>query len=274
MMMERVYHDRIREPLRWIALTLFQPERFQAAYEPTRWQQRVGMLAKLIVPLFLLSFLLVMLVRIAPIPSHVLVWSNEAHGMLLRPWLVALIGVAFGVLLGLVFGTAWGISFGIVVSLTAGVVFGLPGVYALLHTDALGAWLIPALGLGTGLALGLTFGMAWGLTFGIIVGLAAGIGIAGPDIIGDFVIGLGFSLALNMRGSLVARLEVSLVIGIILGIIGGLSAGLAGGLVSGIAAGLGSALALARVPSSPIRAPLNAQEQAVEGLDRRERDQG
>jgi hypothetical protein len=258
--------------LRWIALAVFQPDRFRAAYEPARWQQRAAMLARLIVPLFLFSFLIVALVRVAPVPSHVLVWSNEAHGLPLRPWLVALIGVAFGVVLGLVFGTARGVAFGIAISLTAGVVFGLPGVYGLLHTIALGAWLIPALGLAAGLALGLTFGMAWGLAFGIIVGLAAGIGIAGPDIIADFVIGLGFSLALNMRGSLVARLEVSLVIGIILGVIGGLSAGLAGGLASGIAAGLGSALALAWPRSSSVRAPL--KEQAVEGIDRRERGQG
>jgi len=232
------------------------------------------MLARLIAPLFLLSLLLVMLVRIVPLPAHVLVWSNEAHQLPLGRWLVPVIGVTFGLLLGLVFGTIWGVSFGIVVSLTAGVVFGLPGVYAMLHTDAIGAWLIPVLGLAAGCALGLTFGLAWGLTFGIIVGLAAGIGIAGPDIIADFVIGLGFSLALNMRGGLVARLEVSLVIGIILGVIGGLSAGLAGGIVSGLAAGLGSVLALAWVPLSSVRAPFNIQEHAVEGVDERDHDNG
>jgi hypothetical protein len=273
-MMERIFHDGIGEPLRWIAMAVFQPDRFRTTYEPAHWQQRAGMLARLIVPLFLLSLLLVTLVRILPLPAHVLVWSNEAHQLPLGRWLVPVIGVTFGLLLGLVFGTAWSVSFGIVVGLTAGVVFGLPGVYAMLHTDALGAWLIPALGLAAGCALGLTFGRAWGLAFGIIVGLAAGIGIAGPDIIADFVLGLGFSLALNMRGSLVARLEVSLVVGTILGVIGGLSSGLAGGLAGGLAAGLGSALALAWVPSSSARAPLNAQEHAMEGVARREHDDG
>jgi hypothetical protein len=273
-MMERVFRDGIREPLRWIAMAIFQPDRFRTTYEPAPWQQRAGMLARLIVPLFLLSLLLVILVRLLPIPEHILVWSNDAHQFSFGRWLVPVIGIMFGLLLGFVLGTAWGVSFGIIVSLTAGLTFGLPGDYAMLHTDALGAWLIPVLGLAAGCALGLTFGLARGLAFGIIVGLAAGIGIAGPDIIADFVIGLGFSLALNMRGSLFARLEVSLVTGIILGIIGGISAGLAGGIAGGLAAGLGSALALARIPSSAVRTPLKALEHAVEGTDRREHDDG
>ncbi len=33
MMMERVYHEGIREPLHWIALAVFEPTRFRAAYE-------------------------------------------------------------------------------------------------------------------------------------------------------------------------------------------------------------------------------------------------
>ena len=79
MMMERVYHDGIREPLRWIALAVCQPDRFRAVCEPTGFRQRVGMLARLIVPLFLLSFLLVTLIRVLPLPAHLLVWSDEYH---------------------------------------------------------------------------------------------------------------------------------------------------------------------------------------------------
>jgi hypothetical protein len=272
--MERIYHDGIREPLRWIVLAVFQPARFHAACEPTHWRRRAGMLARLIVPLFLLSLLLVTLVRVVPLPAHLLLWSDETHLVPLSHWLVPAIGVMFGLVLGLVFGTIRGVFFGIVVSLTAGVVFGLPGVYALLHTDVLGAWLVPAFGLAAGLALSLSFGRAWGLAFGVIVGLAAGVGIAGPDLVADVVIGLGFSLALNVRGGLVARLEISLAVGLILGVIGGLTAGLAGGLASGLAAGLGSMLGLSRVPSFLVRAPrdVNIQECAAEDVDRREHD--
>src|SRR6266849_6280442 len=222
MVMERIYHEGIGEPLRWIALAVFQPARFRAACEPTSFRQRAGMQARLIVHLFLLSLLLVTLVRIIPLPAHLLVWSNEPHVLPWSPWLVSAIGVTFGLVVGLLFGTIRGVFFGIVVSLTAGVVFGLPGVYALLHTDVLGAWLVPAFGLAAGLALSLSFRRAWGLAFGVI--------------------GLGFSLALNVRGGFVARLEISLVVGIILGVIGSLTAGLAGGLASGLAAGLGSML--------------------------------
>ncbi len=274
MMMERVYHDGIREPLRWITLAVFQPARFRATCEPAGWRQRARMLAKLVVPLFLLSFLLVTLVRVMPLPAHLLVWSDEPHGLPLSHWLVSAIGVTFGLVVGLVFGTIWGVAFGIVVSFTAGVVFGLPSVYALLHTDVLGAWLVPAFGLAAGLALSLSFGRAWGLAFGVIVGLAAGVGIAGPDVVADLVIGLGFGLALNVRGGIVARLEISLVVGIILGVIGGLTAGLPGGLASGLAAGLGSMLGLSRGPSSLVRAPggVNAPERTAEDVDRQEHD--
>jgi len=244
MMIKRVYHDGIREPLRWMALAVFQPDRFRAAYEPRSLGQRIAMLARLIVPLFLLSFLLVMLIRVMPLPERLLVWSDESHGLPWSQWLVPAIGVTLGLLVGLLFGAMRGVAFGIVMSFTAGVVFGLPGVYALLHTEVLGAWLVPVLGLAAGLALSLSFGLAWGLAFGVIVGLAAGVGIAGPDLVADLVIGLGFSLALNMRGGLIARLEISLVIGLFLGVIGGLTAGLPGGLASGLAAGLGSMVGL------------------------------
>ena len=250
MIIGRVYHDGIGEPLHWLALAVFQPARFQETCEPTSFRQRAAMFARLIIPLFLLSMLLVTLVRVLPLPSHLLVWSDEAHGLPWSPWLVSAIGVTFGLVLGLVFGAIRGVAFGIIVSLTAGVVFGLPGVYALLHTIVLGAWLVPVLGLAAGLALGLSFGLPWGLAFGVIVGLAAGVGIAGPDLVADLVIGLGFGLALNVQGGIVARLAISLVIGLILGVIGGLTAGLPGGLASALAAGVGSMVGLYRAPSS------------------------
>jgi len=80
------------------------------------------------------------------------------------------------------------------------------------------------------------------------------------------VIGLGFSLALNMRGGLIARLEISLVIGLFLGVIGGLTAGLPGGLASGLAAAMGSMVGLSRVPSSlvPTKSAMNSQERTEE----------
>jgi hypothetical protein len=261
-MMERVYHAGIGEPLHWIALAVFQPARFRVTYEPGGFRQRGLMLARLIVPLFLLSWVLAMLVRFIPLPPHVLVWSDEAHGLPWNQWEVAAIGVTFGLLVGLLFGVIRGVSFGIVVSLTAGVVFGLPGVYGMLHTDVLGAWLVPAFALAAGLALSLSFGLAWGLAFSVIVGLAAGVGIAGPDLVADLVIGLGFSLALGMRGGIFARLEVSLVLGLILGVIGGLTAGLPSGLASGLMAGMGSMLGLSRVPGR-----MKGKEQEAEDLD-------
>ena len=247
-MIGRVYHEGIREPLRWMVLAVFQPARFRAAYEPTGFRQRISMQARLIVHLFLLSLLLVTLVRAVPLPAHLLVWSDAHHELPWSPWLVSAIGVTFGLAVGLLFGAIGGVSFGVVVSLTAGVVFGLPGVYALLHTDVLGAWLIPVLGLAAGLALSLSYGLPWGLAFGVIVGMAAAVGIAGPDLVADLVIGLGFSLALNTQGGIAARLAISLVVGLILGVIGGLTAGLPGGLAGGLAAGVGSVVGLYRAP--------------------------
>lgn len=270
MMMKRVYHEGIREPLRWIALAVLEPACFQAMCEPTGFRHRGVMLIRLIIPLFLCSLLLVLLIRLMPLPAHLLVWSNASHQVSLSQWKVAAIGVTFGLVVGLLFGAIWGVSFGIVVSLTTGVVFGLPGVYALLHTDLLGAWLVPALGLAAGLALSLSFGLAWGLAFGVIVGLAAGIGIAGPDLVADLVIGLGFSLALHVRGGIVACLTISLVIGLILGVIGGLTAGLPGGLASGLMAAMGSMLGCSRLPSSLLHAKRarNGKEHAAEDRDR------
>lgn len=214
-MMERVYHAGIGEPLRWVARAVFDPARFLEAYEPTSLKPRGVMLARLIVPLFLLSWLLVALVRVVPLPAHVLVWSDEVHGLPWGQWEVAAIGVTFGLVVGLLFGVIRGVS------------------------------------------------------FGVIVGLAAGIGIAGPDLGACLVIGLGFSLALGVRGGIVARLEMSLVIGLILGVIGGLTAGLPGGLASGLMAGMGSVLGLYWVPSSLLRvkSAVNGEDHAAEDFD-------
>jgi hypothetical protein len=237
-MIERVYRSSLGEPLKWIVLALFQPTRFRATCEPAGWRQRARMLARLTIPVFLLSYLLVIIVRTVLLPAHLVALPDETGLLPIGNFLVPVIGVAFGLAWGLVFGTARGVAFGIVISLTAGVVFGLPGIYSLLYTNAVAA----------GGALGLTFGLAWGVAFGVIVGLAAGVGIAGPDLIADFIIGLGFSLALTVRGCFVTRLEISLVVGLILGVIGSLTAGVPGGLASGLAAGLGSILGLSRMP--------------------------
>ena len=83
MMLERVYQKGIREPLCWIALAVFQPARFRASCEPTSFRQRIAMQARLIVPLFVLSFLFVMLIRVMPLSERLLVWSDESHGL---PW--------------------------------------------------------------------------------------------------------------------------------------------------------------------------------------------
>lgn len=273
--MKHIYHTWTGEPLHWIALAVFQPARFRMASEPGDFRQRAQMFVRLIVPLFLLSWMLAMLIRFMPLPSHVLVWSDEARGLPWSQWEVAAIGVTFGLVVGLLFGVIRGVSFGIVVSLTAGVVFGLPGVYGLLHTIILGAWLVPAFGLAAGLALSLSFGLAWGLAFGVIVGLAAGVGIAGPDLVADLIIGLGFGLALNVRAGIAIRLEISLVIGLILGVIAGLTAGLPGGLASGLMAGLGSLLGLYLASSSLLhaRATVRGEEHAAEDLARDQHNQ-
>lgn len=276
MMIERVYRSSLAEPLKWIVLALFQPTRFRATCEPAGWRQRARMLARLTIPVFLLSYLLVIILRTVLLPAHLVALPDETGLLPSGNFLVPVVGVAFGLAWGLVFGTARGVAFGIVISLTAGVVFGLPGIYALLYTNAAGAWLVPVIGVAAGGALGLTFGLAWGVAFGVIVGLAAGLGIAGPDLIADFIIGLGFSLALTVRGGFVTRLEISLVVGLILGVIGGLTAGVPGGLASGLAAGLGSILGLSRTPWYLGSAPsaMNAQERPAEDLDLRENDRG
>src|SRR5215471_18326375 len=107
--MKRIYHAVIGQPLHWIALAVFRPARFRMTYEPGGFRQRCLMLARLIMPLFLLSWMLAMLVRFIPLPSHMLVWSDEAHGLPWSQWEVAAIGVTFGLLVGLLVGLLFGV---------------------------------------------------------------------------------------------------------------------------------------------------------------------
>jgi hypothetical protein len=231
--------------LRSLAQAIVQPIDASLEQGSAHWWQRAGRLLRISLRLLPLAVLLVVLARVA-LPTNLLAMEGETQLAHQARWLVPLLGVTVGLALGLLFGAIWGISFGSIVGLTASVVFGLPGIYGLLHTDVLGAWLVPAIGLAAGAALALSFGPAWGIAFAVIVGLAAGVGIAGPDLLADFVIGLGFSRALSVRGGLVARLEISLILGIVLGVIGGLTTGLQGGLAAALAAGLGSMLGLYR----------------------------
>src|SRR5260370_12884665 len=77
LMMKRVYQAGIGEPLHWIALAVFQPARFRMTYEPGGVRQRGLMLAPLIVPLFLFSWVLVMLVPFIPLSSPRLFRSHD-----------------------------------------------------------------------------------------------------------------------------------------------------------------------------------------------------
>src|SRR5215472_18835919 len=102
-MMERVYRAGVGEPLRWIALAVFDPSRFRTTYEPGDFRQRASMLARLIVPLFLFCWLFVLLVQAIPLPAQLLIWSGEAPHLPLDQWKVAAIGVIFGLVIGLIF---------------------------------------------------------------------------------------------------------------------------------------------------------------------------
>ena len=114
-------------------------------------------------------------------------------------------------------------------------------------------------------------GLAWGIAFSVIVGLLAAVGIAGPDLIADLVLGLGFSLAVkqNVRKHFIARLEVSLVLALIFGVIASLTTGAFGGLASGLATGLGSMVGLWRGPAS-VGGTSSSEEPITEGVDLRE----
>ncbi len=268
-MVQRVV-SQLGEPFKRIALAVFEPAHFRASYEGGRSWQRVALLVKLLLPAFLLSYLLVILVRVLPIPASLLIWPGSFHELPISPALVSAIGVIFGLFIGWMIGLFGGATLGVVVMLTAGIVFGLPGVYGMLHTTVLFAWLVPVVGLAAGLALGLSFGRAWGVAFSVVVGLAAAVGIAGPDLVADLVIGLGFGLALGRRGDWTTRLEISLVMGLILGVIAGLTAGLPGALASGLMAGIGSLLGLGGLAWSGSREKSagNGQGKTGENLDR------
>lgn len=229
---KRIWHYLIAEPFTWLFYCFFQPAKFKQDVEETGALRRLIPMARMILPMFLCSFLVAIAVKavlnilfphlyccllfrsyLQP-PPDIATFVSEAISANL---LSLCFGFIFGVLFNLVFGVSVGLSVGIAGSITNGALFS--------H--------------GGNILFGLMYGLAVGLIFGILLGSNTSSLIG---FIGGFVLGLAGGLIAGLIGGIAGSIVGVLTGDNALGLVGGVVGAVAGALVGATAKGIADAI--------------------------------
>jgi hypothetical protein len=125
--MKRAWHYLLAEPCTCIFYALFQPRRFEREFVSEGLWQRLLLMLRLTVPMFLLAYPIAVLGRIILIPFHLVLHTDIAFILLDTVLAIAVGivgGIAAGIAVGIVVGIAVGITVGIAVGIAEGIVRG------------------------------------------------------------------------------------------------------------------------------------------------------
>src|SRR5438067_6795198 len=123
--MKRTWHYMFAEPFTWLFYCYFQPERFKRDYEVTGFSRRMLLMFRFIIPMFLCSYSLALVVHIillAVFPElyhsrGVFVQNANTMSILFDTAFAIVLGLAGGIIAGILFGLAVGLTFGVAISL-------------------------------------------------------------------------------------------------------------------------------------------------------------
>ena len=121
---KRVWNYLIEEPFLWIFLCFFQPRRLEREMGEYRFVQRISVIARLIIPMFLTSYPLALLIPVTFLLTHISSPMNLST-LLVLTFLGIAVGIAFYIAFGIAFGTAISITFGITGGITVGITVGI-----------------------------------------------------------------------------------------------------------------------------------------------------
>src|SRR5205807_10342689 len=180
------WHYMFAEPFTWLFYCFFQPERFKRDYEETGFSRRMLLMFRFIIPMFLCSFslaLVVHMILLAIFPElylfrGVFVQNANATSILFDIAFATVLGVAGGIVAGIIFGLAVGLTFGIAVSLAGGIT-------------------IDTIFTGGGNVLD---GIVYGLAFGMLVSSVFGTTRRGTSMLGTFLVIVGGMTAGSIIG--------------------------------------------------------------------------
>ncbi len=177
----------ITEPFTWLFVAFFQSAKFATSYERERIRQRIGSMFRLVLPLFLTSYifmLFVRLIRVVLFDSNLIYIYNPFP---LDGFFVPSQSVFLSIALGLLFIVLDSIQFGITFCIGTGIAFSMLSIlirsfYPAESDTYLFSYAFPA-NLLTGFAIGILFATAFAITGdtpiqirkGIIRGIGFGI---------------------------------------------------------------------------------------------------
>ncbi|HEY4032546.1 MAG TPA: AAA family ATPase [Ktedonobacteraceae bacterium] len=215
-----IWHYVWEEPFSWIRECFFQPAKFNREFGGRTLFQRITSMLRLALPMFLVSYPLVLISRAICVAFHLLLLSNIT-GFLLILAIGVIVSIIVSIVVGITVGIAYGIVFGIAFSTAAGLTGSIAGDIALGITG----------GIAFGIAANIGFGIRVDIALSIMIGTTVGIVY---DVIGD--------IAYSIVGGIVYSVGIGIAIGsgadIVVGIVGGTAEGIAAGIVVGIAFGI------------------------------------
>lgn len=168
--MKQGAHFWVIAPFCWLFYCFFQPIRFERDYEQQRIIKRIIPMLRLLLPLFLLSYLLALLVQLGFFlkTAGFLAWQNVA---VLNFSFVASLCVSagfalLGVLIGCCVGVGFGIALGSALAVALGVALGAVDSVIAGQEDVIGI----VFGVTLGVTLGIILGARWKITPGLLLG--------------------------------------------------------------------------------------------------------
>ncbi len=243
----------ITRQFRYIFYAFFQPARLEREFQPESLWQRFVFMLKLVVPIFLIAYLLTLVSDAILLPFDLLTPNFLLVSMVVIAVVIA-VGIAGGVAVGIAVGIAGGVAVGIAFGIVVGIMVGIMG------DMAVGIAFGIAVSIAFGIVVGIAFGIVGGVAVRIVVGIVGGIvvGIAGDiafgiafGIVGGIVFGIVFSIAGDIVRGIAGGIAFSIAGGIAFSIAGGIT----GGIEFGIVGGIGVILGVYRVPLYLISGP-------------------
>jgi uncharacterized protein len=182
------------EPFTWLFYCFFQPAKFNLLLDSKGILYRFTPLFRLIVPLFLLSYPLVFIVRLAFLTSIYCCLSPIGlifHSTLGSLLLATAAAEALGLLIALISGFIGGITLGIALGITVGIAVG--SVLGIAQSPLVNMSIGILLSIFGGMLLGILQGYRWGILLGMILGIAWTVaGYFADSFLGGIIFGVAF----------------------------------------------------------------------------------
>ena len=186
---QQAWHYALAEPFTWLFYCFFQPARFKREFEVQSFWKRIGLMLRLALPIFLVSYPLALVVQV------ILASSFFANGAPVNIF-DFLLTTAWATVLGV----GWGIVGGIVGDIRLGIILGTAlSIAGIAGNSALGIIEGVAAAIALGVIGGTVRGATWGMMGGMLGALVGGISWGGAWRITEGtsgVIGGSFAVAI------------------------------------------------------------------------------